>query len=328
MQRLNARTRGIILQAYDDKLASSGNDASEALRTAMSLFVASAEFHSTTINSLSETPRQLSSSSPSLGRPYKAVIVLYLNGGVDSYNLLVPHSGCGSGSNTVDAQYTTTRAHHAISKSQLLQISAGGGGGGTQPCTKFGLHPQLTSLKAAYDAGDAAFIANIGTLVEPITKADFRCKKPPCKQLPPALFAHNTQVRVSPPPHTPPWCLLQPTPPHRLLVWPGLCGSPPAQTTRAQNVHAQNSNAKGIIGRLVDALTSQSSPYRARKYSLNGLAKILEGATVPDVLGRDGVDTLEAHAELGSYLTQMGEVHSHSLFAETFVQVRVVILEC
>ena len=187
--RLNARTKGIIAQAYSEKLASS--DSSGALRTAMSLLVASAEFHSTNLNTLTTVPRVMPSSTPALGRPYKAVIVLYLGGGGDSFNVLVPHSGCGSSSDAIDSQYATVRAHHAISKSQLLQIDVPSG---TQPCTKFGLHPELSTLKAAYDAGDAAFIANIGTLVEPITRADTHCKTPPCKQLPPALFAHNTQA--------------------------------------------------------------------------------------------------------------------------------------
>jgi len=278
--RLSEHVKATIVHAYEQKLAAS--DASEALRTAMSLVVASAEFHATNLNTPSAVPRQIPAATPSLNRPYKAVIVLYLDGGVDSYNVLVPHSGCGSAVDSIDAQYTAMRAQHALSGGALLQIDVPSG---TQPCAKFGLHPQLSTLKAAYDAGDATFVANIGTLVEPITSADFRCKTPPCKALPPALFAHNTQA------------------------------------TRAQSVHAQNANAKGVVGRLVDALTSQTDPYRARKYSLKGLPKILEGAGTPtDVLGKDGVDTLEAHAELGGYLAQMGAMQSESLFAETYLQ--------
>ena len=30
----------------------------------------------------------------SLGRPYKAVVVVFLEGGADSYNFVIPHSGC------------------------------------------------------------------------------------------------------------------------------------------------------------------------------------------------------------------------------------------
>ena len=48
------------------------------------------------------------------------------------------------------------------------------------------------------------------------------------RRLPPALFAHNTQVKV------------------------------------AQSVHAQNNVAKGVLGRLVDAVSSQSPSYKAR----------------------------------------------------------------
>ena len=44
-------------------------------------------------------------SRPPGGRAYKALVVLFLNGGVDSWNMLVPHSGCQPGN--ASANYET-----------------------------------------------------------------------------------------------------------------------------------------------------------------------------------------------------------------------------
>ncbi|MGB1605335.1 MAG: DUF1800 family protein, partial [Promethearchaeia archaeon] len=146
--RLHHRTKGVVISAHASKMSAT-SDASEALRTAMSLVVASAEFHATSRNLLLTLPRPVRQETPSLGRGYKAVIVLMLNGGADSFNMLVPKSGCGSTGSTLVSQYGSMRAHHAIDSSKLLSISAPSG---TQPCSTFGLHPQLGTLKAAYDA--------------------------------------------------------------------------------------------------------------------------------------------------------------------------------
>ena len=42
---------------------------------------------------------------------------------------------------------------------------------GTQPCTKFGIHPALSVLQQLYEQGDAVLVANVGALLEPLDKA-------------------------------------------------------------------------------------------------------------------------------------------------------------
>ena len=45
-----------------------------------------------------------------------------------------------------------------------------------QPCATFGLHPSLEKMQTLYQAGDAAFYANVGSLVEPLTVEDYEGK--------------------------------------------------------------------------------------------------------------------------------------------------------
>ena len=80
----------------------------------------------------SSTPRTTASRPASGGRPYKALIVLYLAGGADSWNLIVPHSGCSPGN--VSANYETYQTLRggvaegvALTHEELLPISVPGG---------------------------------------------------------------------------------------------------------------------------------------------------------------------------------------------------------
>ena len=58
------------------------------------------------------------------------------------------------------------------------------------------MHPSLSEIKNMYDAGEAAVLANIGALVEPVTRAEYRKEAGETRrQLPPSLFAHNVMQR-------------------------------------------------------------------------------------------------------------------------------------
>lgn len=65
---------------------------------------------------------------------------------------------------------------------------------GTNASTRtFGLHPMLAPLKDLFDQRRLAVIANVGTLIEPITKAEYRNRT---KRYPANLFSHNDQQSV------------------------------------------------------------------------------------------------------------------------------------
>ena len=162
--RLNPESRRIITEEYSKQ-----SDPESGLRIAQQLVLSSPEFHSTNMVQFSGEKRPVPEPSAPTTRPYKHVTYLFLNGGVDSFNMLVPHSGCTG--KDMYAEYNTVRGEVALPKAQLLPISTTG-----QVCSTFGIHPSLPILKSLYDAGDALFSANTGVLFEPVTKEDWNVK--------------------------------------------------------------------------------------------------------------------------------------------------------
>lgn len=105
---------------------------------------------------------------------YKALVCVFLFGGNDANNSLIPFDTAGY------ANYSTIRGPLAIPQSQLLQLSA---------MPNFALNPNLPDIQTLFDNGNAAFVANVGTLVEPTTKAQFKAGM----GLPTNLFSHPDQ---------------------------------------------------------------------------------------------------------------------------------------
>ena len=143
-----------------------------ATQVAQRLIVSTADYSSdTSMSGRSNIPRSPPMDIPFLNRGYKAVVVIYCYGGMDSYNVLVPHSNCAA--KDMYAEYADVRGPVTMPKESLLQISVPAG---TQPCDTFGLHPKIPRIKSMYDDGEALFVANIGTLLAPITAyAYHRC---------------------------------------------------------------------------------------------------------------------------------------------------------
>ena len=116
---------------------------------------------------------------------YRALVCLFLHGGNDSYNMLVPTT-VGEYSN-----YAAVRTNLALpgpgEEGAVLPLNATNTGGRT-----FGVHPSLPELQGLFNNGDAAFIANVGTLVEPTTITTY---KNGSADRPLALFSHNDQRR-------------------------------------------------------------------------------------------------------------------------------------
>lgn len=110
---------------------------------------------------------------------YKALVCVFLFGGNDAFNMLVPRE------QSVYDAYNGSRQTLAIARNSLLPISAA-----SQAYTDFGLHPQLPNLQNLYTTGKLAFLANVGALVEPVTKLEYQNRT---AQLPPQLFSHNDQ---------------------------------------------------------------------------------------------------------------------------------------
>jgi uncharacterized protein (DUF1501 family) len=110
---------------------------------------------------------------------YRALVCVFMFGGNDSFNMLVPNTSAEY------AAYAASRQNLAIAQSDLLPITPV-----SMPTPDFGLHPSMGGIKSLFDSGDAAFVTNVGPLVEPTTKEQYFNGS---VTLPPQLFSHNDQ---------------------------------------------------------------------------------------------------------------------------------------
>ncbi len=110
---------------------------------------------------------------------YKALVCVFLFGGNDSFNMLVPRSGAEYN------VYAQSRQNLALQPNELLPISPASSGG-----VDFGVHYAMPGIKSLFDAGRVAFVANVGPLIEPTTKDAYLNGS---VDLPPQLFSHNDQ---------------------------------------------------------------------------------------------------------------------------------------
>ena len=122
----------------------------------------------------------LMASSAIGGEEYKALVCVLLRGGNDSYNMLVPTS--------VDEynEYAKVRSNQSIVKEELLAIDPI-----TSDGREFGIHPSLIGMQRLFDTGNAAFVCNVGTLVEPLDAQMIANKS---GNIPVGLFSHSDQV--------------------------------------------------------------------------------------------------------------------------------------
>jgi len=110
---------------------------------------------------------------------YKALVCFFFAGGNDSFNMIVP-----SGLEEYN-QYAQTRSNMALAQNTLLNLN------GIHQGRNFGLHPGMSGLQQLFNNGRAAFVANVGTLVEPVTLSRFESG---LAKLPQGLFSHADQI--------------------------------------------------------------------------------------------------------------------------------------
>jgi uncharacterized protein (DUF1501 family) len=119
---------------------------------------------------------------------FKALVCLFLAGGNDANNLVVPTDA------TTYAQYAAGRGALALASGVALPITPKTSDGRT-----WGMHPALSTnpnnsqgggLKTMFDQGKLAVLANVGTLAYPLTKAQYTSGSVP---RPMQLFSHNDQ---------------------------------------------------------------------------------------------------------------------------------------
>lgn len=144
------------------------------------------------VNTLAHLKLVQSTMAQAAPTDYKAIICLFLYGGNDSNNMLVPLDGVAR------TNYNTARPvghpiHLPVSGAgAALPLTAPSGGFGQTNATQFGVHPNMANVQSMFNSGDLGFVANVGTLVQPITRSQY-VAVPRTVPVPPQLFSHSDQ---------------------------------------------------------------------------------------------------------------------------------------
>lgn len=109
---------------------------------------------------------------------YKALVCIFLFGGNDGHNMVIPMSG-----NEYPA-YAANRAGLALSGNKLLPITTTTGG-------QYALNYGMVEMQQLFGQGKLAVIANTGLLNQPTTKQQYQQNAVP---LPTQLFSHSDQI--------------------------------------------------------------------------------------------------------------------------------------
>jgi uncharacterized protein (DUF1501 family) len=132
--------------------------------------------------------------SPDGGENYKAIVLLFWAGGNDGNNTVIPNHNDATISNYAAYFNERNPSTLAIQQADLLPISVPLLGG-----LSYGLHPNFGTVTGGINpgvyplwaAGDMAIVTNVGTLVSPMTRAQYLNNSVP---KPYQLFSHSDQV--------------------------------------------------------------------------------------------------------------------------------------
>jgi uncharacterized protein (DUF1501 family) len=128
--------------------------------------------------------------------PYRALVCLYLAGGNDGNNMIIPNHGDSSVSNYTSYSNARSTQGLAIPQNQLLPITVP-----RMSNLTYGFHPALGTVAGGNDGiyplwatGDLAAVVNVGTLVRPMLRSEYQANS---VQRPYQLFSHSDQVAQS-----------------------------------------------------------------------------------------------------------------------------------
>ncbi|MFK7893683.1 MAG: DUF1501 domain-containing protein [Granulosicoccus sp.] len=112
---------------------------------------------------------------------YRALVCIYLAGGNDSYNMFVPVSA------SAHRDYADARKFLALPREQILPVTPVSYSDGQA----YGFHPAMTQSQRLFGEGKLAVMANVGSLIRPITRQEYDDRGP---AVPRQLFSHNDQT--------------------------------------------------------------------------------------------------------------------------------------
>jgi len=221
-----------------------------------------------------------------IGAPgdYKAIVCVLLAGGADSFNMLIPTT------TSPTDEYNTYREirgdlalNYNISgvADDVMQISPNNTGTKT-----YGVHNGLAGIKSLFDQNKAAFVANIGTLIEPIIDTSYLNSV----QLPLGLYSHADQI----------------------MQW--------------QTSVPQDRSAVGVGGRMADVLNDMNTiDAISMNISLDGKNRFQSGNTVSEYsIGNSanpediGIEGLTSWWSNSGFLTEQRDEAINSLVEDVY----------
>ena len=126
----------------------------------------------------------------------KALVCVFLSGGCDAFNVLVPYEPSRYATYVASRGGAGTDGGVGLDRNSLLPLTA--------PISDFALHPACVNMQQMANGTGAfagkqrlAFVANVGTLIQPITKAQFNAwenGQNTALPVPRSLFSHIDQM--------------------------------------------------------------------------------------------------------------------------------------
>lgn len=95
--------------------------------------------------------------------PYKAIVYIFLDGGLDSFNLLTPGStGCNS---LYNSYYQARGGDDGVGLTAEEMLNIDGSSAGIDGCNTFGVNKLMSAYKVIFDEGKGIFLANMGVSI-------------------------------------------------------------------------------------------------------------------------------------------------------------------
>jgi len=182
-----------------------------------------------TVGSLALRPFGVLPALAQSGGDYRALVCVFLFGGNDSNNSVIPMDDASY------QAYTSIRANLALTGSDLTPAVTSVSG------APYAFHAKLAELASLFSSKELAVVANVGSLVQPLTRDQYQSQGAP---IPLNLFSHSDQQ----------------------LQW--------------QTSIAQGSSPTGWAGRAADYITSQGINSSSFPVFLSMAGNTLEGTGV------------------------------------------------
>lgn len=205
---------------------------------------------------------------------YKALVCIFLYGGNDGNNTLIPRSGAEY------TAYASARQVLALPQSSLLPITPANSDG-----RDYGLHPTCGALQTLFAQGKLAILSNVGTLLAPLTRSQFLAGS---AAIPPQLFSHNDQAIH--------WQTSIPDAPPK-TGWGGRC----ADLLASVNTGSRISMSISLAGVNLFEVGSSVQQYHVSTNGSVGITGLSAGqvSAMRDLIGQEHVNLFEhSHAQL------------------------------